>query len=583
VYDRAGRLAALVSPLGNRSSFAYDGNGRLTGLIDPLGRRTSSVYNPAGRMAAAIDPLGNRSSSTFDPAGRVTVLIDALGRRTSSVFDTAGRVIARIDPLGSRTSTVYDAAGETRATVNALGYRTSSAYDAAGRRVRLTDANGNATTFLYDAAGQDVGRIDPLLRRTTFAYDLTGRRTLTYNGAGRRVQKQTGGSLTRYVWDGERVLQDADGGTGATQEQYLAADRGYGDLVSGYGNAVTRGYEFDAIGSAEALLDDTGTVTNRWVYRAYGSGTQTQGTDANAYTWVGRDGYRLDSETGLYLIGGGVRYYEPGTGRFLTRDPSEYAGGDPNLYRYGFNDPVNQSDPGGLGTEKECLEAVDKVMRLDWYPQLLANLRNSKCMYVRPDIICTDDKKLCEKGEGDYGAGQVRICYNNLSDKEMYTTIIHELVHLYDDCFFQPVGISAKVLRTCRELRAYLFSGQCFLTRAEGGVLDKDEDKNDDDVINLCLLNQAKASLPEDYFDAYQPETVICNIWAYCVSPKFNVPFLCDEFASNVRKYTFNKPKLCMNKDFDIDKGPPGLENSVGILAGNLIGWWINTQAPINK
>ena len=50
-------------------------------------------------------------------------------------------------------------------------------------------------------------------------------------------------------------------------------------------------------------------------------------------------------ETGLSLLG--HRYYDPGTGRFVTRDPMGYAGGA-DLYAYCGNNPINDSDPLGF-------------------------------------------------------------------------------------------------------------------------------------------------------------------------------------------------------------------------------------------
>ncbi len=59
----------------------------------------------------------------------------------------------------------------------------------------------------------------------------------------------------------------------------------------------------------------------------------------------GQYGYYTDRETGLVLMG--HRYYDPGTGRFLTRDPLGYGGGM-NLYGYADGNPVDEIDPDGF-------------------------------------------------------------------------------------------------------------------------------------------------------------------------------------------------------------------------------------------
>ncbi|OWK39388.1 RHS repeat-associated core domain-containing protein [Fimbriiglobus ruber] len=168
--------------------------------------------------------------------------------------------------------------------------------------------------------------------------------TYSYDGNGRRVGKAVAGDATQYVWDFEKVLQEADG-SGATDTQYLSTDAQYGDLVSGYGGGQTQYYAFDAVGSADALLDDTGAVADAFAYRAYGLATQTAGTDPVAHTWVGRLGYQSDPETSLYFLRD--RYYDPTTARFLTTDPVGYAGEDANLYRYTGSDPINHTGPIG--------------------------------------------------------------------------------------------------------------------------------------------------------------------------------------------------------------------------------------------
>ncbi|OUR97366.1 hypothetical protein A9Q84_13660 [Halobacteriovorax marinus] len=44
--------------------------------------------------------------------------------------------------------------------------------------------------------------------------------------------------------------------------------------------------------------------------------------------------------------------YNPETGRWLSKDPIQFGGGDTNLYRYVLNDPVNFVDPGGMTVEE---------------------------------------------------------------------------------------------------------------------------------------------------------------------------------------------------------------------------------------
>jgi RHS repeat-associated protein len=52
-----------------------------------------------------------------------------------------------------------------------------------------------------------------------------------------------------------------------------------------------------------------------------------------------------DNETGLYFYR--ARYYDPKAGRFITKDPIGFAGGDYNLYAYVGNNPLSAIDPSG--------------------------------------------------------------------------------------------------------------------------------------------------------------------------------------------------------------------------------------------
>lgn len=43
-----------------------------------------------------------------------------------------------------------------------------------------------------------------------------------------------------------------------------------------------------------------------------------------------------------------ARDYDPTVGRWVTKDPIRFRGGDTNIYGYVHNDPANRVDPSGL-------------------------------------------------------------------------------------------------------------------------------------------------------------------------------------------------------------------------------------------
>ena len=69
---------------------------------------------------------------------------------------------------------------------------------------------------------------------------------------------------------------------------------------------------------------------------------------------------RGDEETGLYLYR--ARYYDPVAGRFISKDPIGFAGGDVNLYGYVQNNPINWIDPYGLSAA-DALKGLDFGIR----------------------------------------------------------------------------------------------------------------------------------------------------------------------------------------------------------------------------
>ena len=83
---------------------------------------------------------------------------------------------------------------------------------------------------------------------------------------------------------------------------------------------------------------------------------------ATQLTCNGAYGYEWVPETGLYHVG--ARAYDPRIARWLQRDPIDASSGDPNLYRYAGNDPVNNWDDGEQQAKKQPSQgkqAADKA------------------------------------------------------------------------------------------------------------------------------------------------------------------------------------------------------------------------------
>jgi RHS repeat-associated protein len=176
--------------------------------------------------------------------------------------------------------------------------------------------------------------------------------TFSYNGDGFRVQKQDSSGTTRQVWDGQNILLETDG-SNTIQVVYTLRPEAYGDLISQSRAGASSFYLFDALGSTRALASTAGTITDEYTYDSFGNTINVVGSTISSYMYTGRSGYYFDSVSSFYYIR--VRMYGPQVGRFLSRDPLGFGGGDMNFYRYVGNSPVDLIDPSGAQGWEEIL------------------------------------------------------------------------------------------------------------------------------------------------------------------------------------------------------------------------------------
>jgi len=92
-----------------------------------------------------------------------------------------------------------------------------------------------------------------------------------------------------------------------------------------------------------SLTAANGSLAQTYTFDAFGELTNSAGSLTNLFQYTARE---FDPETGLYYYR--ARYYDATTGRFVNEDPLFLAGGDIDLYRYTWGNPVIYRDPTGL-------------------------------------------------------------------------------------------------------------------------------------------------------------------------------------------------------------------------------------------
>lgn len=152
-----------------------------------------------------------------------------------------------------------------------------------------------------------------------------------------------GYELTRYVNDvnvqDPQVLADYSSNGSVTDYTY-----GMGRLSGITQTGAVQSYVTDGRGSVRQTLDSFSQVTSSSSYDAFG--TPNPGT-ASGPAW-GFNAEDYDPGSGLQYLR--ARYYDPGTGRFLSPDTyrgSTWVPQSLNLWTYTLNDPVNRVDPSG--------------------------------------------------------------------------------------------------------------------------------------------------------------------------------------------------------------------------------------------
>ena len=210
-------------------------------------------------------------------------------------------------------------------------------YDDNGNLIKKTLlTTGSFTQYTYDAENRLTQVEDFAAGNPTPAFTSTYR----YDGLGRRIEKVANGQTKRYIYDGEDILLEYDGAN-VLQARYTHGP-GIDEPIAVTKAGSTFYYHQDGLGTVTELTDINGAVAKAYAYDTYGNILESPGVVEQPYTYTGRE---FDAESGLLYYR--ARSYDPVTGRFLQKDPTGFASGDPNLYTYVEGNPLNLTDPDG--------------------------------------------------------------------------------------------------------------------------------------------------------------------------------------------------------------------------------------------
>ncbi|WP_308142812.1 RHS repeat-associated core domain-containing protein [Burkholderia pseudomallei] len=371
-YDAGNRLTSLTDSKSGTLSWGYDGLDRVTGTSSSLGS-VNYTYDAANRRTSMTAAAQATANYIYDNANRLTSITQG-SETVQLAYDADNRRATLTLPNGISVNYGYDNASEltgltyTQSNGNALGNLVYG-YDADGR---IISKSGTFATDVLPTATTQPATFDLNDRKTSFngqalTYDANGNLTsdgtntyswnarnqlvqisqgsntqlsFAYDALGRRIGKTVQGVATQFLYDGNNVVQEAQGSTINPILVGLGIDERFAR------NDVTGRTYFlkDQINSTIALIDPSGVVKQQYSYDPYGNVMPTDTTTGftNPYQYTGREA----DTAGLYYYR--ARYYSPMTTGFISEDPIAFGGGQLSFYAYVGGNPLSYRDPLGL-------------------------------------------------------------------------------------------------------------------------------------------------------------------------------------------------------------------------------------------
>lgn len=222
---------------------------------------------------------------------------------------------------------------------------------------QLTTLRGSINRDYQYTDDGDLKSMTNCFGTTHYDYDVFGnlkKVTLPHNkiieykvdGLNRRIQKRINGQTTEYyLWYDQLKLAAILDENKSPKLIYIYGPESQNTPSYVIHNNTTYKILHDpGLGSVRYIIEPTTQqIVQEIEYDEFGNMMKNSNPDFQPILFSGG---LYDFDTKLYRFG--ARDYDPTVGRWTTKDPIGFAGGDTNLYAYVGGNPMSYTDPTGL-------------------------------------------------------------------------------------------------------------------------------------------------------------------------------------------------------------------------------------------
>jgi RHS repeat-associated protein len=382
-------------PLVTSEEWVGDTEGTVSRVFNSRGLVTSQQINGSSAAAYTYDDddlmltAGSVTFSRSPTTGQVQTL--TLSNTSQSlIYDTFGDVDGSAYVYTSGPTDIYeydDRSRLERVEVDSILHQEYT-YDPNGNRLSVT-TTGGTTYATYDEQDRiiDYGPWDythgangEVIAKTDgtddweYEYDALGNLLLVtlpdtteiryeYDGRGRPVARYVDDVFEQgWLWGNQlEPIAEVSDDEGTIAVRYVYGSRAH---VPDYmiKDGVTYRIITDYRGSVVRVVKASdGTLAQAIEYGPWGEVL----ADSNpGFQSFGDAGGIYDPDTKLVLFG--ARWYDPGLGRWMSKDPILFDGGQGNLYLYVDGDPIDRIDPEGLSWFEDAWTWFDQSGAADF-------------------------------------------------------------------------------------------------------------------------------------------------------------------------------------------------------------------------